>query len=422
VKRKRTREMHPDFEAAVQLLLQIAGPSEEHIEMSRVGPAKYYTIPRPVTFDDCVKHLRGIKTRGAALRYPGHMTRALAFDADTNRIFPGWWWMIGAAQSLVEAGYRVILEPSPAGRGGHLWIIFDGLVDARAARHHVYQIAPMLADVYEYWPGPAHVKTWNKVRLPGGRYVRPEMSAWCKLYDVSGSLLADQGLAAASVLLSSQTPAGIVPPLSPEHLQDLEQVSLAQEAAQRLRAEASTSSPNDQVQARGEKNRQNTPAAQRFRTPDARPQRKFSEVNRFLWFIYTPAQVAAWYNERHTVDDLVEFDHKMANAEAIGRFERTPSLGSTRDRQHWADFGSGARQDDGRPDGGDVLELKVRVSSESKPEILSELGHEMVAEARAELESAARASLDPPTWVQEILSESGWSHYWQLRKSRQHKR
>ncbi len=167
--------------------------------------------------------------------------------------------------------------------------------------------------------------------------------------------------------------------------------------------------------------RPNTPEAQRFRAPDAQQQQKYSDVNRFLWFRYTPAQVAAWYNERHTVDDLVEFDHKMANAEEIGRPERTPSLGSTRDQQHWADFGSSSRQDDGRPDGGDVLELLIRTSSEGKAEILRQIGRDMVAEARAELESAALADLDPPTWVQEMLSESGWNHYWQLRKSRQHK-
>jgi len=101
--------MHPDLTAAAQLLLEIAGPASEHIEMSRTGPAKYYTVPRSVTLDDCLKHLRGVKTRGAQLRHPEHMARALAFDADTNKIYPGWWWMRGAAQQLADAGYRVLL-------------------------------------------------------------------------------------------------------------------------------------------------------------------------------------------------------------------------------------------------------------------------------------------------------------------------
>ncbi len=81
--------MPPDFEQAARLLLEIAGPAGEHIEMSATGPAKYYTVPRPVSLDDCLKHLRGVKTRGAQLRHPGGMTRALAFDSDTTRVYPG---------------------------------------------------------------------------------------------------------------------------------------------------------------------------------------------------------------------------------------------------------------------------------------------------------------------------------------------
>jgi len=37
--------MYPELEQAAQLLLEIAGPAGEHIEMSAIGPAKYYTVP-----------------------------------------------------------------------------------------------------------------------------------------------------------------------------------------------------------------------------------------------------------------------------------------------------------------------------------------------------------------------------------------
>ncbi len=48
-------------------------------------------------------------------------------------------------------------------------------------------------------------------------------------------------------------------------------------------------------------------------------QQKYDEASRFLWFHYSPAQVADWYNARHTVDDLLDFDrHGMANAEVLG--------------------------------------------------------------------------------------------------------
>ncbi len=124
--------------------------------------------------------------------------------------------MTDAAQHLAAVGYRVLLEPSPAGRGGHLWVIFDALMDARAARHHVCELAPILADVREYWPGPAHALKWNKVRLPSGRYVSPACSAWCKLFDSNGRELARNGLEATSVLLTYQTPASIIPLLPPD--------------------------------------------------------------------------------------------------------------------------------------------------------------------------------------------------------------
>jgi hypothetical protein len=401
--------MHPDLTAAAQLLLEIAGPASEHIEMSRTGPAKYYTVPRSVTLDDCLKHLRGVKTRGAQLRHPEHMARALAFDTDTNKIYPGWWWMRGAAQQLADAGYQVLLEPSPAGRGGHLWIIFDALVDARAAHRHVCELAPVLADVREYWPGPAHAVKWNKVRLPGGRYVTPEKSAWCKLYDANGSRLSDHGLAAARVLLASQTPASIVPPL-PSDEQEMPPDAPAphRERAERLLSQTNMTQPS-------------APASRKEDVPDLQ-QQKYGEATRFLWFRYSPAQVAAWYNERHTVDDLLDFNrHGMTNAEALGRPERTPSLGSTRDRQHWADFGAAAREDDGRPIGGDVLELLVRTSGQSKAQVLRALGREMVTEARAELERAAARQVDPPMWVQQIMSEAGWNHYLRLRNEYQRK-
>ncbi len=151
--------------------------------------------------------------------------------------------------------------------------------------------------------------------------------------------------------------------------------------------------------------------------PDVQQEYKYGAVNKFLWFHYTPAQLAGWYNERHSVDDLLGFDRSgMANAEQIGRPERTPSLGSTRDRQHWADFGAAARQLDGRPDGGDALELLTRVSSQGKSEILRQLGQRMITEACAELERAARCSVLPERWVQDIMSEAGWTRYWRLRK------
>jgi hypothetical protein len=339
----------------------------------------------------------GIKTRGATLRHPGQLTRALAFDTDAYRLYPGWWWVQGSAQHLAEAGYRVLLEPKPSGRGGHLWIIFDDLVDVHAARSHVVRLSPMLGDVGEYWPGPASAVKWNKVRLPGGKYVGPSFTAWCKLYDENLQLLSEHGMASARVLLEHQTPTSIVPPLPRE-----------------------SPSPQAPIADRCIE----PPAVPRYTTgrqsvlgrADTLQQQKYGTPNRDLRFHYTPRQVADWYNAHHTADDLLDFDRNgLANAGLIGRPERTPSLARTRDGQHWSDFGAEARRLDGRPDGGDALELLVRITSVPKVEILRQLGKVLVASARAELERAARSGLLPEQWVQDIMSEAGWTHYWSLR-------
>lgn len=186
--------------AAARLLLAVAGPSDEHIEMSKRGPKKYYTVYRKLTDDDMRDHLQGGKARGALCQYPGGQTRALAWDTDT----PEQWAVIeDAARRLVAAGYLPILEPSPANRGGHCWIIFDALVNASAARQHVYEHAPALATLAEYWPGPPDAKHWNKVRLPGGRYTRPDSAAWCALISVADGEHSRDGESAATARASN---------------------------------------------------------------------------------------------------------------------------------------------------------------------------------------------------------------------------
>jgi hypothetical protein len=179
----------------------------------KTGLRKYYSVRQPLTQADARAHLRGAKTKGALCSRPDHQARALAYDADQAQ---DWQTLQAAACKLAEAGYRPLLEPSPAGRGGHLWLIFSALVDASAARSHAHSIAPELAQVTEYWPGPSGVAGWNRVRLPGGRYVAPpDISAWCKLYNTTGRELARDGASAARVLLDYQTPAGLIPTSAP---------------------------------------------------------------------------------------------------------------------------------------------------------------------------------------------------------------
>src|ERR1700730_13096375 len=102
-----------DFNEAAHLLLDIAGPAPQHIEMSARGPKKYYTVARALSLDDAREHLSGRRTSGALCSRPDGRARALAYDADDAE---HWQALQQAARQLAQSGYRPLLEPSPAGR------------------------------------------------------------------------------------------------------------------------------------------------------------------------------------------------------------------------------------------------------------------------------------------------------------------
>ncbi len=94
---------------------------------------------------------------------------------------------------------------------------------------------------------------------------------------------------------------------------------------------------------------------------------------------------------------------------ASWRGERTASVGLREDS--WVDFGAGARRSDVKQDGGDALELTVRVNDEPKSEVMRKLARQLVIEAREAVESAAHCGEQPPQWVQAFMSPAGWEHY-----------
>jgi len=101
---------------ASTLLVEIAGPEPVHIEISDRGPKKYYDVKRAITAQDTRAHLHGCKTKGAYLRHPVGMTRALCYDVDT----PHDWQMLQTAARLLTYGdFCPILEPSPVREDGH---------------------------------------------------------------------------------------------------------------------------------------------------------------------------------------------------------------------------------------------------------------------------------------------------------------
>ena len=400
---------HTPLDAAAVLLVQIAGPEPVHIEMSARGPKKYYDVHRPLTERDTCAHLLGRKTCGATLRHPGGMTRALCYDADTP---DDWQRLVEAAWKLSEQGYRPLLEVSPAqddrhAGGGHLWIIYTGLVCAVWAQRDAAQVAPQLSHLKECWPGPGG----QKVRLPGGLYIQPGRRAWCKLYDAQGKQLSGDGPGAARVLLDWQTLAAIVPALSgTEPVGDAGEFAALPNNGVGQRSESTTLPDHHKQEAAGKEQR----VTQATAWGDQRWQQKYG---RFLWFQFTPVQLATWYNERHQVEDTLPLE-KNGMGLASWRSERTASVGLRQDG--WVDFGASARRHDGKQDGGDALELTVRVTQEAKPEVMRQLARQLVREAREAMERAAWAGEPPPAWVQAFMSPAGWQRYRALRAEAAH--
>ncbi len=375
------------FTIAAQLLVAIAGPEPVHIEMSARGPKKYYEVHRRFDERDARAHLAGDRTKGATLRSPEGKTHALCYDADTSET---WQCLQEAARILASYGYLPLLEASPVGRGGHLWIIFTDLVCGEIAQQCLLSLAPDLHAIREYWP-----RSTYKVRLPAGKYVKPGFASWCTLTDAHGTLLATDGAQAASVLLVYQTHFELIPEAS-----------------------------RKQHVSRPGAERANTPDRQKTHMPasdtvdmgqvDTQWQQQYS--SNALWFQFTPRQLAALYNERHPLSATLHLEPGgMAFSPSVQ--ERTPSTAITGDGQAWVDFSARSLQSDGKHDGGDALELAARRNGESraaKSNTLREAARMLVREAHTALEAAARAGEEPPAWVAQIMTETGWQRYHSL--------
>jgi hypothetical protein len=369
----------PEYRRAAELLLDIAGPASEHIRMNEREGKKYYTNLEPLTLQHMVAHLDGRRTYGALIGHPDGMTRASIYDADTPETVA---IVKEAAQHLWAAGYKPLIELSPAGKA-HLVIIYAEHVNARAAHYYECKIAPELENIKEYWPSSSR----NKVRLPAGKYVRSGIAGWCKLYDADGQELAQNERSAVHVLLEYQTPASIVPPLP----------------------EPYPSQPPSQVQLQ-EHSPRSTKGDERYRA-------KYDQSR--LWVAFTPQQLIDRFNQQYSIEDLAAYE-RNGMILADWRGERTASVGVTKDGQHWVDFGASARSLDGKQDGGDAFELYVRKSGRAKNEVLRELGQILNREASRELLRAARAGEVPVAWVAEMMTPTGWRVYNENREKAGH--
>ncbi len=365
-------------------LAQVAGDGRRHIEMQSMGADKYQWRAGAVTPALAARHLRGAVTLGAELRQADGTTFALCWDTDTA---DGWQQLHRAAQQLEAANADPVLERSPAARGGHLWLFFREAVDSVRARATAHLHAPVLMTIGEAWPDPAGRRI--AVRLPAGFYRRPGVAAWCELADADGAVWRT-GVDAIALILGARMPATWVMPLE-------------------ARVPASSALPPPSLVINSVsavvRGMRSLPAA----AHDPRWLEQYGRVRDRLYFWITDGEVAAWFNARHVVRDLLP-PERNGYGLAVWRGERTASVRYTADNG-WVDFGAGGLRADGRRDGGDVLELYCRLQDRSRADVLREAAREMVAVARRELEEAARGGRGPVAWVATVISPVGWAYY-----------
>jgi hypothetical protein len=281
-----------------------------------------------------------------------------------------------AAQKLQEAGYKPIIELSPAGKA-HLILIYTAHVQAQAAHRFECEIAPELQAIKEYWPSPSA----NKVRLPAGKYTRPEISDWCKLYDADGGQLASNGAEAAPVLLAYQTPAELIPDYPPE--------------------------PEPQRPAKAQAHQPVSDGVDDYH------RQKYQDSH--MWVEFTPQQLADWYNRQRTIDELLPRE-RSGMALAWWRGERTASVAFTPDGEGWVDFGAAAQHQNGKRDGGDSLELATRMSRQEKADFMREVGQALNRELSREILRAARSGEPPAADAAARMTPEGWRIYHQNRE------
>lgn len=387
---------------AAELLLSLAGDAETHIVMPPMNPSKYLEVKRKLTVEDLLDHLKGGQARGALCSYQDKRTRGLCWDVDD---LDGWELLQQVARTLCSAGYEVLLEESPAGRGGHLWIIFEGLVPASPARQAIYSIVPDLGMVAEYWPSPGK----NRVRLPGsyyaryGKQVEQEVRGWCKMISVADNQVGEDGTAAAALLLGHQNSvelARATVSLAPEPVPEKKTapVGVAIPApVQRTEAQWFEERPLPVVDATWIK-------------------RCGSLGETTYYFAITEGASAAWFNMRHSLEDIQPLQNNRKAFSPNGQ-ERTASSAhwQKNGEERYTDFSNHGLRADGTHDTGDVLEYAAKVWGKPKSKILAETTSEMVKLAKTDLESSARAGRIPPTWLMEVTTPAGWRRYDQLR-------
>lgn len=408
----RVKDTTAELQAAARYLAELAGDKPRHIEMQPRGEDKYQWRFGRVTSGLTARHLQRTLTIGATLARTDGTTYGLCFDADTGET---WALLQQATRALGEAGAAAVLERSPAGRGGHLWLFFVEPVNAEAARATVLTHAPQLSSLDEHWPRPT-----QGLRLPAGRYRRPGVDAWCEMA-LAGADEWYTGLAAMQLVLAARMPASWVQALPtelpdvaredgsspPAFLANISTYNQRGGATDRQDAARATGAPRSSVSPDSPPDDTPPQFPEAFSDPQCR-----AKCGDTAWFAFTPQQVAAWFNEQHSCRDLLP---REANGYGLAtwRGERTASVYYTPEGG-WVDYGAGGRRDDGKPDAGDAFELFCRITGGTRSDVLRGVARDMLNTARIELEAAAREGHPIPGWVEAMLTPAGWLRYREL--------
>jgi hypothetical protein len=453
----RAEHLPDDNQMAAQLLLECAGMDQAHILMMEEGEDKYKFRDGPLTLEMVQAHLEGEHTYGASLEYPDGTTRMTLRDADSVADIA---ILCNAALRLADAGYSPLLEYSPVkARDGegvrrvHLILIYSDRVNAEAALRREQEIVPELEQIREYWPNP---RAHQRVRLPGGRYVRPGYGQWCELFGVEGEG-ATGGAAAARLLLESLTPASLVPAAS-VIIESGTPTVLAPDPQVDHQGEPSSSEDVHQDDSRasvvvGQHQTDQGERAGGLQDDQGECERRVlegDELTRWCleraglvgdvrlpvvdeywvrnngpvelttyYFAVMPGYAAGEYNSEHPLDKIHPREKRNGMAMSPNGQERTASTSyrMTAQGERYTDHSQHGRRPDGTRDTGDALELASKVKNTSKPELLSMTTGQIVAKARAELEAAARAGQPIPAWLEFpicIVTPAGRRRYLEL--------
>jgi hypothetical protein len=320
----------------------------------------------------------------------------------------------------------MLLEPSPAARGGHLGTIFDEWVQARAAYQEMCRIAPVLAEIKEYWLAPG-VGCNNKVRLFAGLYRYQGINQWCTLQNENGTLYAHNGKESALVLLAYQTPAELIPPSQePEPAPTIVNATATPQASAEPAPTIVNATATPQASAEPAPMLVNATAMPQVSAEpemDAYWQKKYGH-KRQLWFHFHSRTLITAYNERTPIGALMELERNGMML-SPSRSERTASVAQIPNANAFIDFGASAQRSNGKQDGGDAFELSARLEArnsgtsveQAKRSLLAAEAKALILGARTEMERAARAGQLPPQWLSALMSEAGWRQYWQLRRA-----